>query len=132
MEKLCRALFVSRGSYYAWLARGQSRRMRRDQALASVLVGLHEKYPALGLDSLFHLLQPNFGCSRERVHRLMRQYGVHSIRKRAYKATTNSRHSHPIASDLLKRQFYFEQSNKVWWAISLTSQPPRAGFISLS
>ena len=32
---------------------------------------LHEKYPAMGLDSLYHLLKPEFGCSRKRVHRQM-------------------------------------------------------------
>ena len=46
------------------------------------------KYPALGLDSLYHMLKPAFHCPGEGVHRLMKAAGIHSQRKRAYKATT--------------------------------------------
>ena len=59
----------------------------------------------LGLDSLHHMLKPEFGCSRKRVHRQMRLAGIASARHRAYKATTNSRHNHPPALDLLQRNF---------------------------
>ena len=44
----------------------------------------------------------------------MKAAGIHSMRKKAYKAATNSRHSHPIAPNLLKRQFSFEQPNQAW------------------
>ena len=74
-----------------------SGREQRNQALRRKLVELHQKHPALGLDSLYHLLKPEFGCSRKRVHRQMRAAGIISVRHRAYKATTNSRHSHPPA-----------------------------------
>ena len=73
---------------------------------------VHEKYPALGLDSLYHMLKPAFHCSRGRVHRLMKASGIHSQRKRAYKATTNSRHNCPIAPNLLQRQFTFSRPNQ--------------------
>ena len=53
-----------------------------NQALLRELVRLHEKYPALGLDSLYHMLKPAFHCSRGRVHRLMKAAGIHSQRKR--------------------------------------------------
>ena len=111
MEKLCRLLEISRSGYYAWLTRRQGQRAQHNQALTRELVYLHEKYPALGLDSLYHMLKANNSCSRGRVHRLMKAAGIHSMRKKAYKATTNSRHSHPIAPNLLKRQFSFEQPN---------------------
>ena len=44
-----------------------SREQQRNQALRRRLVALQEKYPAMGLDSLYHLLKPEFGCSRKRV-----------------------------------------------------------------
>ena len=114
MEKLCRLLEISRSGYCAWLTRRQSQRAQRNQALTRALVRLHEKYPALGLDSLYHMLKPEYSCSRGRVHRLMKAVGIQSVRKKAYKATTNSRHSHPIAPNLLKRQFSFAQPNQAW------------------
>ena len=54
---------------------------------------LHEKYPAMGLDSLYRLLKPEFGCSRKRVHWQMKLAGISSCRRRACKVTTNSNHS---------------------------------------
>lgn len=114
MELLCRLLEISRSGYYAWLCRPVSKRSQRNQALRRALVRLHEKYPALGLDSLYHMLKPEFGCSRGRVHRLMKEANIHSLRKRAYKATTNSRHSHPVAPNLLARNFTFHQPNQAW------------------
>ena len=112
--KLCQLLEISRSGYYAWLRGGESARKTANQALLRELVRLHEKYPALGLDSLYHMLKPAFHCSRGRVHRLMKAAGIHSQRKRAYKATTNSRHNCPIAPNLLQRQFTFSRPNQAW------------------
>ena len=114
MGKLCQLLEISRSGYYAWLRGGESARKTANQALLRELVRLHEKYPALGLDSLYHMLKPVFHCSRGRVHRLMKAAGIHSQRKRAYKATTNSRHNCPIAPNLLQRQFTFTRPNQAW------------------
>ena len=101
MEKLCRLLEISGSGYYAWLTRNQSLRVQRNQALTRALVCLYEKYPALGLASLYHMLNAEYSCSRGRVHRLMSAMGIHSMRKKACKSTTNSRHNHPIAPNLL-------------------------------
>ena len=91
-----------------------SREQQRNQALRRRLVALHEKYPAMGLDSLYHLLKPEFGCSRKRVHRQMWLAGVSSARRRACKAATNSNHSHPIAPNLLMRGFTFQRPDQAW------------------
>ena len=114
MEQVCREVAVSRSGYYGWLKHMPSERSRRNQALRRRLVELHEKYPAMGLDSLYHLLKPEFGCSRKRVHRQMRLAGISSARRRAYKATTNSNHSHPIAPNLLMRNFTFQRPDQAW------------------
>lgn len=114
VKQVCRALGVSRSGYYDWRKRTPSQRELCNQAIRRCLVQLHEKYPALGLDSLYHLLRPEFGCSRKRVYRQMRLAGIYSCRRRAYRVTTNSRHSHPIAPNLLKRNFAFECPNQAW------------------
>ncbi len=114
MEQACRELEVSRSGYYGWHNRNPSERSRRNQALRRRLVEPHEKYPAMGLDSLYHLLKPEFGCSRKRVHWQMRIAEISSVRRQAYKATTNSNHSHPIAPNLLMRNFTFEQPDQAW------------------
>ena len=78
------------------------------------LVRLHQMYPALGLDSLYHMLKVKFQCSRKRVWRLMKKVNIHSARRRAYKRTTNSNHSNPIAPNLLERNFRATKPNEVW------------------
>ena len=97
MELLCRLLEVSRSGYYEWLHRKASAHMQQDQAIKRRLVTLYQLYPSLGLDRLYHLIRKELSCSRKRIHRLMNELHIFSLRKRAYKATTNSNHPHPIA-----------------------------------
>ena len=79
VEQACRILEVSRSGYYGWKAEKICRRRLQNQALRRRLIELHEKYPAMGLDSLYRLLKPEFGCSRKRVHRQMRLAGISSV-----------------------------------------------------
>lgn len=113
VDKLCCLLDLSRIGYYAWTARGQSRRAANNQVLLRERSRLQQRYPALGLDGLYHLVKRSFICSKGRLHRLMKTNSIHSQRKRAYKATTNSKHSYPVAPNLLKRSFAADRSNAV-------------------
>ena len=131
MGQVCRVLEVSRSGYYDWRGRKPGQRTAQNQALRRRLVELHEKYPALGLDSLYHLLKPEFGCSRKRVHRQMRLAGISSVRQRAYKRTTNSNHSHPIAPNLLQRKFTFDRPDQAWVG-DITYIPTDEGWLYLA
>jgi transposase InsO family protein len=44
----------------------------------------------------------------------MRENGVVARRKRKYRATTDSRHSHPVAENVLQRCFTVDEPNRVW------------------
>ena len=114
MDQLCRLLEISRSGYYAWLHRGISPRKQQDQRLSRQLITLHQQQPASGLDTLFHMIRRKMVCSRKRIYRLMRQLHIQSARKFAYKRTTNSRHSHPVAPNLLKRNFQVSKPNTAW------------------
>lgn len=114
MDKLCRLLEISRSGYYAWKDRDISTRKQNEQELLRALITLHEKYPAAGLDTLYNMLKRTFNCSRNRVHRLMKKYNIHSIRKNAYKVTTNSKHNYEVAPNLLQRNFGADMPNQKW------------------
>lgn len=131
MEQVCRALEVSRSGYYGWLRHKPSKREQRNLSLKRRLVELHEKYPAMGLDSLYHLLKPDFGCSRKRVHRQMQLAGISSVRRRSYKNTTNSNHTHPIAPNLLQRSFSFDRPDQAWVG-DITYLPTAEGWLYLA
>ena len=45
VKSLCRGLAVSAGGYYAWCARGESRRNRRDRELLAYIRQVHEDRP---------------------------------------------------------------------------------------
>ena len=107
-------LEIDRSGYYAWKIRGVSQRERKGQELLCAIVTLHQKYPAMGLDSIYHTLKKTLRCSRNRIHRLMKKYNIHSIRKNTYKSTTNSNHSYPICENLLKRNFFADTLNSKW------------------
>ena len=51
------------------------------------------------------LQRDGVACSRNRVARLMRQEGICGLRRRGFKATTDSQHSFPVAPNLLARDF---------------------------
>ena len=131
MEQLCRLLEISRSGYYAWLHRSISARKQHDQRLSRHLISLHQSHPALGLDSLFQMTHRLFSCSRKRIYRLMRQLNIQSARKFACKHTTNSRHSHPVASNLLNRNFRVSAPNTVWVG-DITYIPTGQGWLYLA
>lgn len=80
---------------------------------------------------MYHLLKPEFHCSRGRVHRLMKQANIHSLRNRAYKSTTNSNHTNPISPNLLNRNFTFVKPNEAW-AGDITYIPTGEGWLYLA
>ena len=55
-----------------------------------------------------------FPASKSRVERLMRENGIRARHKRRYKATTDSKHSLPVAENRLARNFTAGAPNQVW------------------
>jgi len=51
---------------------------------------------------------------KKRAARLMRECGLAARRRKRFRVTTNSEHDHPIAPNLLKRNFTADAPNKVW------------------
>ena len=63
---------------------------------------------------LRELRNRGFSASKARVERLMREHNVRARHKRRYKATTDSKHSLPVAQNLLDRNFKPSAPNQVW------------------
>ena len=60
------------------------------------------------------LVEDDEVISRTRVGRLMKQQDLKSKSKRKFKATTNSKHNHPVAPNLLDRKFQVERPDAVY------------------
>lgn len=61
-----------------------------------------------------------------RVARLMRHHGIQGRHKRRVPRTTDSKHSLPVAPNLLDRQFTAPAPNRIWLA-DITYIPTREG-----
>ena len=46
----------------------------------------------------------------------MREAGIHAMAKKKYKATTDSRHTQPVAANHLNRNFSVNKLNQSWVA----------------
>ncbi len=113
---LCRTLAVSSAGFYAWCRRGLSLRAREDAALKVKIRAAHaasgKRYgsPRIHAD----LKADDHRVGRKRVARLMREEDIEGQRKRRFRATTDSRHAHPVAPNELQRNFTAPAPNKAW------------------
>lgn len=57
VDKLCQMLDICRSGYYTRKNRGMSNREKEEQALLREILSLHQKYDALGLDGIYHLMK---------------------------------------------------------------------------
>lgn len=130
VSTLCRLLRVCRSGFYAWESRPESRRVREDRALLAHIERIHRaSREAYGTVKTWKdLTKHGIGCGRNRVARLRKQAGIEARRMRRFRVTTQSRHSYPIADNLLDRAFSVSRPNRVWVG-DITFIPTQAGWL---
>ncbi len=116
VESACRVLNVSPSGYYAWSGRGPSNREIDDARIIDEVKSIYEAAGGTYGVRRIHrqLLADGESCSLNRVARLMRKCGIKAKRKRKYRVTTDSKHSFPVAENLLAREFFSAGPNQVW------------------
>ncbi|WLQ15626.1 IS3 family transposase [Hahella aquimaris] len=115
---MARALQVSRSGYYVWLHRQKapSLRRQRQQSLDIQVGAAFDKAkkrngaPRLTKD----LAQQGVQANRKTVARSMQRLGLRAKAARKFKATTHSRHSLPVAENLLQQDFNATEINQKW------------------
>jgi putative transposase len=113
---LCRLLEVQRSAYYAWQDRPgkvipaqelvMRRRMKELFALSRESLGSRTMMKNLRLEG--------FEIGRERTRCLMQRLHLRVKQKRKFQVTTDSRHSLPVAQNVLNRAFSPLAPNQVW------------------
>jgi putative transposase len=114
---MCGALDVSPAGYYAWRSRLESPRSAANRDLLDDIARIHRDTRGRYGSPRIHveLQAQGRGVSRGRVERLMRRHGIRAIMARPRRVrTTDSRHDHPIAPNLLNRNFSAAAPNLVW------------------
>ena len=116
----CRVLRVSVAGYHEHFARRREIVERRHLSDEALLVHIRAVYTenrgAYGWPRIWRELRARgIHVGKLRVQRLMQQNGIRARGKRRFRiATTDSRHSLPIAPNLLNRRFTVAAPNQVW------------------
>ena len=130
---MCNVLGVSASAYYEWEHEQESLHERRDAELLAlirtVFARFRGRYGAPRIQR--RLAEDGVRVSRKRVARLMREAGLRAKGARKYKATTDSKHSLPVAPNLLERRFSVDQPN-VAWVSDITYLWTRQGWMYLA
>lgn len=120
VRTMCRLLEVQPSGYYAWTQRQQQQPCRREaqklQLIESIRL-VHQRSGGRYGSPRVHQALKKQGviCSRKRVEQLMRQAQIRSTRHRRFRVkTTDPNHEHPLAANLLDRQFEQATINQAW------------------
>ena len=130
---MCQVFKVSRDGFYKWLKRPESRRsVERRKFDVQVKAAFEKNRKRSGSEKLSRELnRDGVRCSRSKVARSMKRQGLRSIVKKKFVPTTDSKHSEPVAPNLLNRQFSVGRKNQVLVS-DITYIPSRVGWLYLT
>lgn len=118
LQALCAALQVSDSGFAAWQCAEGPKKWLSDRQLLARIREIHEETKAAyGSPRIYQELKGRgIPVSKGRVERLMRENGLRGRHKRRFKATTDSKHSLPVAPNRLNQNFETERPDQVWTA----------------
>jgi len=111
-------LKVSRSVYYQWIKYSNHKRKIEDMDLKQkIIVIYHNSRRTYGSPRIHQkLFRDGYHVGKKRVERLMKEVGIHAVAKKKYRATTDSKHSLPVAENHLNREFTPDKPNSSWVA----------------
>lgn len=133
--KMCQVFSISRSGYYDWLHRQtqKTKRQLEDESLSEHIRQIYyDNKRRYGVPRIYNALkQKEIHCGKNRVARLMKKEGLAAWRKKSFKRTTNSNHNHPVAPNLLNRDFNTSRPNQAWVS-DITYIPTLQGWLYLA
>jgi len=133
VSPMCRVLEVGRSGFYAWLNRYESPISRENRWLATEIKTIHKKSRQTYGSPRVHadLKDKGYTIGKHRVARLMREHGIVSRHRKKFRATTDSKHDHPVAENKLERQFNVSEPGQCWVS-DITYIPTQEGWLYLA
>jgi len=132
---MCELLSVSRSGLNAARKRAPSKHSMDDQALLKQIRQAQRKHRGrYGRRRMTTEVSEAQGrpVNHKRVGRLMREHGLQSHKRRRFRVvTTDSKHAHPVAPNVLERDFKATAPNQKWLA-DLTYVPTDEGWLYLA
>jgi len=115
VKKMAVVLNVSRSRYYSWL-KNPYVKQRKDEDIGTLIELTFEKSGKRYGSPRIHneLKEEGVACGKKRVARIMRQKSLQARIKKKFKITTDSKHGHPVADNIVARNFIIEEPNRIW------------------
>ena len=113
---MCDALSASPPGYYLWRSRSESPRKIANRELLGDIQRIHAHHRGRYGAPRIHaeLRAEGQAVSRKRIERVMRRHGIRAQSPRRYRVcTTDSKHSLPVAPNLLAQNFIADRPNRV-------------------
>ena len=130
---MSRVFNVSTSGYYAWLDRPLSKRAQEEARLEVEIRAADKRTrQSCGPERLQRDLAENgvqVGVCR--IKRIRKKLGICCKQKKKFKATTDSKHAHPVADNLLNQQFETNAPGRVW-TTDITYIPTDEGWLYLA
>jgi len=116
IPQMCRELGVSPSGYYRWLKRKPSKRAQEEGRLEVEIKAAHQRTrETFGPERLQHdLAEHGVKAGVCRIRRIRKKLGIRCKQKKKFKATTDSKHTLPVAENLLNQQFKAAAPNRIW------------------
>jgi putative transposase len=116
VRRLCSVMSVNRSAYYAWTKATETRKATCDKELKAVITAAFtQNRTVYGTRRLKEVLKKQgYRASRRRIGRIMQEAQLRCKTKRRFKATTNSKHTLPIAPNQLDRQFNVNKPDQAY------------------
>ena len=114
---MCEIYEVSRSGYYEWKERPLSPQQKENNEILKLMKESYKENQGMcGLDKMLEDVRETFpSCGRNRVYRLQKEHRLYARRKKKRKVlTTDSKHSLPVAENLLNQDFETSAKNQVW------------------
>jgi transposase InsO family protein len=126
-------LEVSKSGYYKWLNRKPSKRAQEEGRLEVEIKAAHKRTrETYGPERLQHELRgQGVSVGVCRIRRIRKKLGIRCKQRRKFKATTDSKHTLPVAENLLNQQFEATRPNEVWLS-DITYIPTEEGWLYLA
>jgi putative transposase len=130
---MCQVLGVSESGFYAWRKRPASQRKREDALLTQEIRQVFEKHQGRYGSPRIHreLRDQGRSLSRKRVARLMCEAEIAARRKHRRVLTTKRDATHPVAANVLNREFTATEPNTNW-VTDITYIPTTQGWLYLA
>jgi len=112
----CRVLHVSRSGFYAWCQRDVSATVQRRAELTERIEEIHQaSRQTYGSPRIYQELNAQgVHCNRKTVEKCMREAGIVAKSHCKFRVTTtDSHHDHPIAPNLVNREFQASGKNQI-------------------